>query len=117
MPLAHARKTCQITKLPTPKRAKPNALTTRPPKQKNQFSIENIKLSGKEWTQFLSLLCSVIQDEEHPSLEIAKTVALDIDQYLQNTEKFKAEVEALKKTGGDQIEALLERFKIPPWER
>jgi hypothetical protein len=48
---------------------------------------------------------------------VAKVAALNIDDHLQGSPKFKAEVQNLMKYGGPEVQLLVEKLKLPPWDR
>lgn len=105
-----------IVELPKPDRARPEALKEGP-SEKEAYAIDDFQLTGPEWVRLLSLLCSVIADNEYCDLEVAKHAALRIDEYLQSSPKFQEEMKNLLKYGGPEVNQLIEKLKLPPWER
>jgi hypothetical protein len=108
-----------VVSLPGPERPRPKNLNAKKtdPSEKEAYAIPEFCLSGPQWVRLLSLLCSVISDDEYSDLEVAKTAALKIDANLQGSDKFKAEVEKLKKYGGPEVKQLIEKLTQPPWDR
>lgn len=107
----------QICQLPKPERKRPPKLNRKTVQDEPVYRIPNIQLTGRQWARLLSLLCSIIKDDEYLDLDVAKITASSIDDYLQDTPKFKQEVENLRKTGGPEIEALIAKLELPPWQR
>lgn len=109
-----------VVELPQPKRNRPKKLdqvkksTTS---EKEAYSIDEFMLTGPQWVRLLSLLCSMISDDEYSDLEVAKTASLRIDEHLQSAPKFKEEIENLRKFGGEEVEMLIKKLTLPPWER
>jgi hypothetical protein len=109
-----------IVELPKPDRSRPKKIDQQQKEivnEKEAYSIPEFRLSGPQWVRLLSLLCSVITDDEYSDLEVAKVAASNIDEHLQGSPKFIAEVENLMKYGGSEVKMLVEKLKLPPWER
>lgn len=109
----------KVVALPGPDRPRPKQLNSESevPNEKEAYSIPEFCLSGPQWVRLLSLLCSVISDDEYTDLEVAKAAARCIDENLQGSDKFKTEVEKLKEYGGPEVQLLLEKLTLAPWER
>lgn len=107
----------QVSHLPKPKRNRPAQLNQQQAKEDPVYSVTGLELTGRQWARLLSLLCSVIKEDEYLDLDVAKITAQTIDDYLQDTPKFKSEVEHLRKVGGPEIEELIAKLDLPPWQR
>jgi hypothetical protein len=108
----------KVVSLPNPERPRPQNL--RKPdvvSEKEAYSIAEFKLTGPQWVRMLSLLCSVIADDEYSDLEVAKVASLHIDGHLQGSPKFREEVKNLMKYGGPEVQMLVKKLLLPPWER
>ena len=117
--LANSAEKKNIVELPTPGRSRPKKVVESKSiaSEKESYPISEFKLTGPQWVRLLSLLCSVISDDEYSDLEVAKVAAMNIDDHLQGSPKFKAEVQNLMKYGGPEVQLLVEKLKLPPWER
>jgi len=110
----------RLVELPQPERERPHKLKQINKKissEKEAYSINEFMLTGPQWVRLLSLLCSMISDDEYSDLEVAKIAASRIDDHLQSAPKFKEEIENLRKYGGDEVAMLLKKLTLPPWER
>ncbi len=108
-------KDSKIIKLPKAKRPPP-AKRIKNKKQTN-ISIPGLELTSREWMRLLTLMCDNIQEDTFDSLEVARKVALIIDEHFQNTEEFKKEINEVKKCAGSHMQDIIEKFNLPPWER
>lgn len=100
----------QISHLPKPKRNRPAQLNRVQTNDEPVYGIDRIQLTGRQWARLLSLLCSVVKEDEYLDLDVAKIAAQCIDDHLQDTPKFKEEVEMLRQTGGPEIEELIAKL-------
>lgn len=118
--LSQTEDTDRLVELPQPDRERPKKLDQVEKKtssEKESYSIDEFTLTGPQWVRLLSLLCSMISDDEYSDLEVAKIAATKIDDHLQSAPKFKEEIENLRKYGGDEVEMLIKKLSLPPWER
>jgi|SaaInlStandDraft_1057018.scaffolds.fasta_scaffold70613_2 hypothetical protein len=108
----------KIVELPKPQRNCPNPVKERSSvSEKEAYCIDAFKLTGPEWVRLLSLLCSVVADDEYSDLEVAKRVATLVDKHLQDSPKFQEEMKKLCEYGGTEVQHLMDKLKLPPWER
>jgi hypothetical protein len=72
--LADSTEQKNIVELPAPDRSRPKkAVESKDTaSEKESYPITEFKLSGPQWVRLLSLLCSVISDDEYSDLEVAK---------------------------------------------
>ena len=109
----------KIVPLPQPQRTRPKSIqaSTPCPSDEGVFSIENLQLNGRQWVRLLSILCSVIQEDDFHELDVAKITAQIIDAHFQESPAFLEELDALLKNGGAGAQIVIDRLKQPPWER
>jgi hypothetical protein len=118
--LADSTKQKNIMDLPVPERSRPKKVVdsnNEIASEKESYPIAEFQLTGPQWVRLLSLMCSVISDDEYSDLEVAKVAAKNIDDHLQGSPKFKTEVQNLMKYGGPEVQLLVEKLKLPPWDR
>ena len=108
----------KVVSLPSPERPRPQSLKTpHIVSEKEAYAIPEFMLTGPQWVRLLSLLCSLIADDEYSDLEVAKVASLHIDGHLQGSPKFREEVKNLMKYGGPEVQMLVKKLLLPPWER
>jgi len=106
-----------VIDFPRPDRPRPESQVAPDPGGDEPFKIPEIELSGRQWLRLLTLLCSIIQDDEYAGLDVAKKVAMLIDQHMQSQPKFQEEVKKLLESGNVKALQLVNKLNLPPWER
>ena len=118
--LSQSENTERLVELPRPNRERPQKLEQAEREtmsEKEAYSIDEFQLTGPQWVRLLSLLCSMIVDDEYSDLDVAKIAASKIDEHLQNAPKFQEEIANLREFGGEEVEMLIKKLTLPPWRR